>query len=99
MKLSDDPPSTTPVPAARRGAWARLVLAGGLALALEWAIWLYCSWCPSSPEEGIILRWVRIVEAHPMRTGLAFALCLLALRGPPEGSAQATGRRGPPPPW
>jgi hypothetical protein len=64
------------------GQWTVLLRAVGLALAFDLVLILCCSLCASSDEEGLILRWMRCAADHPLRTGLAFTLGLIALLWP-----------------
>ena len=96
MKIERPDTHAAPVPdSAARAAWSPIVTAASLAFALELILTLACSWCTISQDEPVILRWIRLVVDHPLRTGMAFGLCFIALRWPATRPSTPT----PPLPW
>ena len=93
--MTDKPLQLTPEALPRRDLWALWAASSGLALALVASAELVCSWIPSSEQEGVILRWVRVAVDHPVRTGLALSLAATALRG----SRRKRATSEVPPPW
>lgn len=80
MKIPHSETRSAPSAALHRNAWTPILRAGALSLALEVAVRLACSWGATSEDEGVILRWMRVVVDHPWRTGLAFGLGFMALQ-------------------
>ena len=84
MSLPDRhaPETLRPAPPERtRPAWLG---AAGMAAGLVGLTRLTCSWIASSSQDALILRWLRVADDHPLRTGTAWMLLALALTYRPE---------------
>lgn len=56
----------------------QLVKTAGLAALTTAGLVLLTRVLPPEAAEGLLLRWMRTASAHPLRTGIALALVLMA---------------------
>lgn len=67
----------------------RLVVCLAIGFLLAWLVHAADGWFPPRAGEGLAVRWLRALAAHPVRGGLAIGLLALAALARPGTAALA----------